>query len=147
MLAKSRLVGLFHLFFYVSWAEKWTFIARFIRVARAQQDDREFGSQLFVGQNSHNAHCLGSGVTIWMSELLKGGFFRGGLAAISGYGPVLYFSGHKKHSANANVPLALLSHYNCVVRREFISVSSQGLHSALTVNMIKNVCSGFLCKS
>lgn len=59
---------------------------------------------------------------------------------ISGYGPVLCFSGHKKHSANANTPSALLSRYNCVVEREFISGSSQGLCSALTVNMIKIVC-------
>lgn len=56
---------------------------------------------------------------------------------ISVYGPVLYFSGHKKHSANANILLALLSHYNRVVKREFISGSSLGLRSALTVNMIK----------
>lgn len=121
-------------------SKKGTFIARFIRVAGPQQDNRGFGTRPSVGQNSHNVHCLGSGVTIWTSELLWGGFFRGGLAAISGYGPVLCFSGHKKHSANANTPLALLSRYNCVVEHEFISGSSQGLCSALTVNIIKIVC-------
>jgi len=51
--------------------------------------------------------------------------------------PVLYFSGHIKRSKNANIPSVLWSHYHHVVKCEFISLSFQGWHSALTVNMIK----------
>lgn len=75
-----------------------------------------------------------------MCESLRGGFFRGGSAAISEDGHILYFSGHIKHSENANIPLVLWSRYHRVVKREFISLSFQGLRSALTVNTIKNVC-------
>lgn len=61
---------------------------------------------------------------------------------ISGDGPVLYFSGRTTRSKDANIPLVLRSLYRCVVKRQFISLSFQGLRSALTVNTIKNVCGG-----
>lgn len=41
---------------------------------------------------------------------------------------------------NDSIPLALWSRFHRVVKREFISLSFQGLRSALTVNTIKNVC-------
>lgn len=61
---------------------------------------------------------------------------------ISGDGPILYFSGRTARSKNANIVLVPYSRYHCVVKRQFISLSFQGLRSALTVNAIKNVCGG-----
>lgn len=75
----------------------------------------------------------------WASHCQEG-VFKGRFAAISGDGPVLYFSGNIKRSKNGNIPLALRSRYHRVVKCEFISLSFQGLRSALTVNKIKNVC-------
>lgn len=94
----------------------------------------------FVGQKSPWHMWFG----LWcrrLCEWLRGGFFRGVFAAVSGDGHILYFSGPIKHSENASIPSMLWSHYHRVVKHEFISPSLQGLCSALTANTMKDVCS------
>lgn len=94
----------------------------------------------FCGSKIPMAYVVWALASLSECESLQGVFFRGGFAAIPGDGHILCFSGHIEHSKNTSIPLVLWSHYHCSVKCEFISLSFQGLCSALTVNTIKNVC-------
>lgn len=131
---------LFYLFFCSSKVEKRTSLVRFVvRGVWPQQDNWGSGTHSLWVKNPHSTCDLGSGGHR-LFEWLRGGFFRGVFAAVSGNGHFLYFSGPIKHSENASIPSVLWSHYYRVVKHEFISPSFQGLCSALTANTIRDVC-------